>query len=93
MDVGVGRADPNVVGGSAGIPRAIDPPPGIVAAAIRFLQHLGLAFGVFDFVITPNDDWVMLERNPAGQWLWSEDEVGVEIAAGIADLLVSSGRR
>ncbi|MGH3813642.1 MAG: hypothetical protein ACRDUV_14515 [Pseudonocardiaceae bacterium] len=57
------------------------------------MQHLGLAFGVFDFVITPNDDWVMLERNPAGQWLWSEDEVGVEIAAGIADLLVSSGRR
>jgi hypothetical protein len=35
----------------------------------------------------------MLECNPAGQWLWLQDEAGVEIAAGIADLLVSGGQR
>lgn len=73
--------------------RRIDPPNRVVAAAARFLRRLGLAFGAFDFVITSDGEWVMLECNPAGQWLWLQDEVGVEIAAGIADLLVSGGRR
>ena len=68
---------------------AIDPPSGIVAAATRFLRQLGLTFGAFDFVVTPDDGWVMLECNPAGQWLWLQDEVGVQIAEGIADLLIS----
>ncbi|MGH3832147.1 MAG: hypothetical protein ACRDRS_17155 [Pseudonocardiaceae bacterium] len=73
--------------------RRIDPPSGVTAASARFLRRLGLTFGAFDFVITPHGEWVMLECNPAGQWLWLQDEVGVEIAAGIADLLVSRGRR
>lgn len=73
--------------------RRIDPPSVIIAAAARFLQCLGLNFGAFDFVVTPNDEWVMLECNPAGQWLWLQDEVGVEIAAGIAELLMSGRRR
>lgn len=72
---------------------AVNPPSGIQAAAARFLQHLGLAFGAFDFVVTPEDEWVMLECNPAGQWLWLQDEADVQIAAGIADLLVSGGQR
>ncbi|MGH3802347.1 MAG: hypothetical protein ACRDTD_19865, partial [Pseudonocardiaceae bacterium] len=71
----------------------IDPPQIIAASAARFLQCLGLAFGAFDFIITPNDEWVMLECNPAGQWLWLQDEVGVEISAGIADLLICGRRR
>lgn len=72
--------------------RKIDPPCKIITAAAEFLQHLGLTFGAFDFVVTPNDEWIMLECNPAGQWLWLQDEVGVEIAAEIADLLISGGR-
>ncbi|MGH3913152.1 MAG: ATP-grasp ribosomal peptide maturase [Pseudonocardiaceae bacterium] len=73
--------------------RRIDPPGEVVTAAARFLRSFGLAFGAFDFVITPDDEWIMLECNPAGQWLWLQDEVGVEIAAAIADLLVSGRRR
>jgi len=73
--------------------RRIDPPRRVVAAAARFLRRFDLAFGAFDFVITPDNEWVMLECNPAGQWLWLQDEAGVEIAAGIADLLISGGRR
>ncbi|MGH8940794.1 MAG: hypothetical protein ACRDV2_15810 [Actinomycetes bacterium] len=30
-----------------------------------------------------------LECNPNGQWLWLEHEVGLPIAAGLADLLSS----
>ncbi|MGH4014649.1 MAG: hypothetical protein ACRDSL_12135 [Pseudonocardiaceae bacterium] len=72
---------------------AIDPPSRVVAAAARFLRSLSLTFGAFDFVITPDDEWVMLECNPAGQWLWLQDEAGLEIAAEMADLLLSGGRR
>jgi ATP-grasp ribosomal peptide maturase len=71
----------------------IDPPREVVAATIRFLRRLGLVFGAFDFVVTSDDEWVMLECNPAGQWLWLQHETGVEIAAGIADLLISGGLR
>ncbi len=71
----------------------IDPPTEVVAAAAQFLQCLGLAFGAFDFVVTPEGEWVMLECNPAGQWLWLQHEVGVGIAGGIADFLVSGSRR
>lgn len=72
--------------------RTVQPPSGVVAAAARFLKHFGLAFGAFDFVVTPDDEWVMLECNPAGQWLWLQDEAGVQIAAAIADLLIAGGR-
>ncbi|MGH3905685.1 MAG: ATP-grasp ribosomal peptide maturase [Pseudonocardiaceae bacterium] len=73
--------------------RTVDPPSGVVTAAAQFLQYLGLEFGAFDFVVTPDDEWVMLECNPAGQWLWLQDEVGLEIAAGIADLLVAGAQQ
>jgi hypothetical protein len=41
---------------------------------------------VFDFVVTGRK-WVMLECDPAGQWLWLQEETGVPIAAALADLL------
>jgi hypothetical protein len=53
---------------------------------------LGLNYGAFDFVVTPNDEWVM-ECNPAGQWLWLEHETGVPIAAALADLLTEGAVR
>lgn len=73
--------------------RVIDPPSTVIASATQFLRYLGLTFGAFDFVVTPDGEWVMLECNPAGRWLWLQHETGVEIAAGIADFLVSGGPR
>jgi ATP-grasp ribosomal peptide maturase len=54
----------------------------------RFLHRLGLTYGAFDFAITPAEHWVMLECNPAGQWLWLEHETGAPIAAALAHLLM-----
>ena len=65
----------------------IDTPSAVTIAISRFMDKLGLAFGAFDFVITPDGDWVMLECNPAGQWLWLEHETKAPIAAALADLL------
>ncbi len=67
--------------------RLADTPAEVETGIGRFMDALGLNFGAFDFVITPADDWIMLECNPAGQWLWLEHETGAPIAASLADLL------
>lgn len=65
----------------------IDVPHAVTDGMRRFLAALGLHYGAFDFVITPEGRWVMLECNPAGQWLWLEHETGAPIAAALAELL------
>jgi hypothetical protein len=42
------------------------------------LKHLGLVFGCFDFIFTPNEEHVFLEVNQMGQFLWIE-QVNPEI--------------
>ena len=55
----------------------------------EYLAHLGLNFGCFDFIVTPSGDYVFLECNPNGQWLWVEDATGLKISEAIADFLSS----
>lgn len=50
----------------------MDVPPAIEAACIDYLRRMGLLFGCFDFVVTPDGEWVFLECNEQGQWLWQE---------------------
>jgi hypothetical protein len=40
------------------------------------LAKLGLKYGAFDFVRTPDDELVFLEINPTGEWAWLEDRLG-----------------
>jgi D-alanine-D-alanine ligase-like ATP-grasp enzyme len=49
----------------------------------------GLAFGAFDFVVTPDNEWVVLECNPEGQWGWIEENTGLPIADAIAKYLLT----
>ncbi|MGC0421587.1 ATP-grasp ribosomal peptide maturase [Embleya sp. AB8] len=51
------------------------------------MNHFGLVFGAFDFIVTPEGYWRFLEVNPNGQWSWLEHETGVPISRAIADLL------
>lgn len=52
------------------------PLPAEIAAACRSLmQRLGLVFGCFDFIVTPEGDYVFLEINQMGQFLWVEEVV------------------
>jgi glutathione synthase/RimK-type ligase-like ATP-grasp enzyme len=45
----------------------------------HIMQRLGLVFGCFDLIVTPQGDYVFLEVNEMGQFLWIE-EVNPEIA-------------
>lgn len=37
------------------------------------MKALGLLFGCFDFIVTPENDYIFLEINEAGQFLWIEE--------------------
>jgi glutathione synthase/RimK-type ligase-like ATP-grasp enzyme len=68
-------------------------PAEIQSGILRYLRELGLSYGAFDFVITPDGDWVMLECihqvcNPSGQWLWLHHFAGLPIPAALAELLI-----
>lgn len=51
---------------------AIDVPAHIIGKCIEFMAAMGLVFGCFDFIVTPQGEWVFLECNEQGQWLWQE---------------------
>ena len=59
-------------------------PDDISEKCIRFLEKMRLNFGAFDFIVTPSGDYVFLECNPNGQWLWIEMETGLKISEAIA---------
>lgn len=67
-------------------------PAPVRAGVSALMRRLGLRFGTFDFVVTPEDRWIFLEVNPNGQWAWIEDATGLPIAATIADALTREAR-
>ncbi|TGB05771.1 ATP-grasp ribosomal peptide maturase [Streptomyces sp. MZ04] len=62
-------------------------PDHVATAVRRFMASYGIVFGSMDFAVTPDDDWVFFENNPAGTWAWVENHSGLPIAAAHADYL------
>jgi Prokaryotic glutathione synthetase, ATP-grasp domain len=54
---------------------------------IEYLRRMKMPFGAFDFILTPNGEFVFLECNPNGQWLWIEELTGMDISGAIANWL------
>ena len=48
-------------------------PDAVHAGCARLLQALDLEFGCIDLVVTPENEWVFLEINQMGQFLWLEE--------------------
>jgi glutathione synthase/RimK-type ligase-like ATP-grasp enzyme len=51
---------------------------------LKFMRTLGLEYGAIDMRLTPEGDYVFLEINPAGQFLYVEQATGLPIAAALA---------
>lgn len=51
------------------------------------LQALGIHFGAFDFIVTPERRCVFLEVNSSGNWLWIEKQLPLPISVAIAEWL------
>jgi hypothetical protein len=50
----------------------IDLPPDVAAFVPAYLEELGLHYGAFDFAVTAENEWLFLECNEGGQFLYLE---------------------
>ena len=68
-------------------------PHAIKDQLIRLTHGLGSRFGSADLLLTPDNDYVFLELNPNGQWLWLDLMAGLKITdVLVAELLATPGR-
>ena len=65
----------------------IDLPAGLEESLHRLMRALGLAFGAIDLIQTPDGEYVFLEINPSGQWLWLDDRLDLGISDAVAGWL------
>ncbi|HET9212592.1 MAG TPA: hypothetical protein VFR03_19465 [Thermoanaerobaculia bacterium] len=63
-------------------------PSEIERACAALLEKLGLVFGCFDFIVTPEDDYVFLEVNEMGQFLFVERCCGLPLLDAFSELLL-----
>jgi hypothetical protein len=64
--------------------------PDNIARRCRLLaKRMQLTFGAIDMIVTPEGEYVFLEINVNGQYLWIEEQTGLPISSSIADLLIS----
>ena len=47
-------------------------PPSVWKKCLALMEQLGVVFGCFDFIVTPEGEYVFLEINGMGQFLWLE---------------------
>lgn len=64
-------------------------PEDIQAAIRRLMASFDINFASIDMILTPDGEFVFLELNPNGQWLWLEFDLGLPLVASMADLLTS----
>lgn len=67
-------------------------PDEIVSKLRAFMEALGLVYGAIDMRLTQNGEYVFLEVNPAGQWLFIEQRTGQPITAALVEHLLISDR-
>lgn len=67
----------------------IELPADVSVGITRFLAMLGLAYGAFDFVVSPEGSYSFLECNAAGQFGWLEARTGSPLTEALADLLAT----
>lgn len=68
--------------------QAAELPTEVAERGRALLDRLGLTFGVLDFIVTPADEHILLEVNPAGEWGWLERDLDLPIADAIGEWLV-----
>lgn len=54
---------------------------------LELMRRLGIVYGGVDVILTPDGEYVFLEVNPSGQWLWLEELTELPISQAIAELL------
>ncbi len=67
--------------------RAVTLPDGLQTRLRALQDRLGLVYGAVDMRRTQEGEYVFLEVNPAGQWLFVEERCGLPISQAVAGYL------
>jgi len=70
--------------------KIIDLPSALERKLFELQNSYGLVSSQIDLLRTPNDEYVFLEINPNGQWLWIQLLTGMPIAEAIANILMGN---
>lgn len=62
-------------------------PSEIEKSCIELTKHLNLKFGAIDFILSPSGEYIFLELNPNGQWLWIEKLINLPMSETLINLL------
>ena len=62
-------------------------PEQVEESILRLMDSFGINFASLDMILTPEGEFVFLELNPNGQWLWLENKLGLPLVESMADLL------
>lgn len=65
-------------------------PKSIEQKLLNLHQKFELFFGAYDFIVDPQGAYYFLEVNPAGQWLWLEENLDLSISESIAEALIDN---
>lgn len=65
----------------------VDIPVDLSSKIMEYLNCFNLKFGAFDFIENKKGEFIFLECNPNGQWLWIEHMTKAKISNAIADFL------
>lgn len=63
-------------------------PDTVVDGVSHYMKRMNLVYAGLDFVVTPDERWVMLEANSGPQFGWLEAATGAPMVAAMADLLM-----
>ncbi|HEX8439119.1 MvdC/MvdD family ATP grasp protein [Archangium sp.] len=68
-------------------------PEPVQARVLGLMDALGLNYGAFDFIVTPEGRHVFLEVNPSGEFMWLMRNPGLPIDEALADVLTGRAPR
>jgi glutathione synthase/RimK-type ligase-like ATP-grasp enzyme len=60
---------------------------------LALLRALGLVFGACDLILRPDGEYVFLEVNEQGQFLWLEEQTGQPLLENFCELLIQATPR
>ena len=64
-------------------------PKDIRKLIFKLHDELDLVYSAIDFVLTPSGKYYFLETNPAGEWVWLEKELNINISDAIINELLN----
>ncbi len=60
--------------------KVADIPDVLKRMIIKLMEKMNLTFGAIDFIKDKNGNYIFLEINPAGEWAWLENDLGLPIS-------------